>query len=150
MAYHIESASRGTRAEAHLPRRTTLKNGQVALLDLLWEPYDDEDVKTLHATFSQVVDEQLGYPQVGPVTLDAFKAYYLSDDVFVLRSQDALGEIFGAFYIKPNFPGRCSHICNHGFMVPPPHRNKGVGTVLAKNALWLSKLLGYEYVYYNL
>lgn len=25
--------------------------------------------------------------------------------------------VAGCFYVKPNFPGRCSHVCNGGFIV---------------------------------
>ena len=53
----------------------------------------------------------LSYPQQGPLTTEAFEGYYLSHDAFCVRrkSDDAF---CGSVYIKPNFPGRSSHICN--------------------------------------
>ena len=105
-----------------------------------------------------MIEEGRTYPQEGPVDdVEGFKAYYLSHDVFVLRDVKAREEtngqgnsILGAFYVKPNFPGRCDHICNHGFLVPSKYRGKGIGSFLAKYSLPLTKLLGYKAVYYNL
>ena len=33
----------------------------------------------------------------------------------------------GSFYIKPNYPGRSSHVCNAGFLVGELARGNGVG-----------------------
>ena len=41
------------------------------------------------------------------------QGYFLSHAAFVVRDV-ASGAVLGAFYVKPNFPGRCSHICNGG------------------------------------
>ncbi len=56
------------------------------------------------------------------MTLEEFKAYYLSHDVFVLKNYET-NEFLGSFYIKPNFPGRCSHYSNGGFLVNVDKRN---------------------------
>lgn len=64
---------------------------------------------------------------------------------------------YGTFYIKPNFPGRCSHvsylsnllsefdihwICNGGFIVNKDHRGKGVGKLMATSFLKIAPALG--------
>ena len=38
----------------------------------------------------------------------------------------------GSFYIKPNYPGRSSHVCNGGFLVSNPARNRGVGKLMGE------------------
>ena len=48
-----------------------------------------------------------------------FKSYYFSYDVFVLKNEN---EVIGCFYIKPNFPDKCSHFCNGGFLVSKKYR----------------------------
>jgi len=149
MAYVVKAESRAHLVESHLPFPARLKGGREVALDLLSEPYDDKDLVALKGIFAEVIEEGVSYPQDGEVTLESFKAYYLSHDVFVLRDA-ASGDILGAFYIKPNFPGRCSHICNHGFLVPSHSRGLGIGTVMAKLSLPLTKALGYNAVYYNL
>ncbi len=48
----------------------------------------------------------------------------------------------GSFYIKPNYPGRSSHVCNAGFLVTEKARNRGVGMVLGRQYLeWAPKLV---------
>uniref|UniRef100_A0A0G4I973 N-acetyltransferase domain-containing protein n=1 Tax=Chromera velia CCMP2878 TaxID=1169474 RepID=A0A0G4I973_9ALVE len=56
----------------------------------------------------------------------------------------------GAVYIKPNFPGRCSHICNGGFLVDPLWRRKGVGSALGEYFVRVAPLLGYRAAFFNL
>ena len=63
------------------------------------------------------------YPQKSQLTLAEFQNYFLAGDTFValngdkLQSKEFLNNIeenvLGTFYIKPNFPGRCSHVNNH-------------------------------------
>ena len=147
MAYVVDNESRAHLVDRYLPLRASLKTGREVELVLLKAPHDDRDLAALKDTFAQVIEEGTSYPQRGPVTMESFKEYYLSHDVFVLRDasergEGGRGEILGAFYVKPNFPGRCSHICNHGFLVPSKFRGMSVGTVMAKFSLPLSKLLG--------
>ncbi|KAH9944762.1 hypothetical protein B0H21DRAFT_694559 [Amylocystis lapponica] len=58
--------------------------------------------------------------------------------------------IAGCYYVKPNYPGRSSHICNAGFLVPPAQRGNGVGAVLARSFLHYAPRLGYEASVFNL
>ncbi|KAH9855989.1 hypothetical protein C2E23DRAFT_866553 [Lenzites betulinus] len=58
--------------------------------------------------------------------------------------------IAGCYYVKPNYPGRSSHICNAGFLVPPSQRGHGIGTVLARSYLHYGPRLGYEASVFNL
>lgn len=49
----------------------------------------------------------------------------------------------GSFYVKPNYPGRSSHVCNAGFLVSKAARGKGVGKALGRQYLeWAPKLVG--------
>lgn len=48
----------------------------------------------------------------------------------------------GSFYVKPNYPGRSSHICNGGFLVTSAARNRGVGRLMGELYLqWAPKLV---------
>ncbi|KAF5322258.1 hypothetical protein D9619_001692 [Psilocybe cf. subviscida] len=58
--------------------------------------------------------------------------------------------IAGYFYVKPNYPGRSSHICNAGFVVPPRQRGYGYGSQLAKAYVYYAPILGYEASVFNL
>ena len=41
-----------------------------------------------------------------------------------------VGTVVGSFYVKPNYPDRCSHICNGGFLVSQNYRGNGIGKFL--------------------
>ena len=48
----------------------------------------------------------------------------------------------GSFYVKPNYPGRSSHVCNGGFLVTDAARNKGVGRLMGEGYLeWAPRLV---------
>lgn len=65
-------------------------------------------------------------------------------------SKPARGEVLGAFYLKPNFPGWCSHICNAGFIVQPAMRGQGIGRWMAETMLAIAPTKGYTAVMFNL
>lgn len=89
-------------------------------------------------------------------TMDAYKAYFHSHAAFLVKFKDADTEenndsaVLGCFYVKPNFPGRCSHICNGGFITNPRFRGLGVGTFMGENFRRLAKDLGYRGSLFNL
>lgn len=59
-------------------------------------------------------------------------------------------ECLGTFFIKPNYPGRCLHICTAGFLVNAGIRGKGIGRTLADCYLQWAPRLGYTYTIFNL
>ncbi|RSH87243.1 hypothetical protein EHS25_003152 [Saitozyma podzolica] len=64
--------------------------------------------------------------------------------------RDPVEAIGGCYYIKPNYPGRSSHNCNAGFIVPPTHRGKKIGYNLGKSYLEYAPRLGYKGSVFNL
>ncbi|KAJ3539770.1 hypothetical protein NM688_g6318 [Phlebia brevispora] len=112
-----------------------------------------------------------------PYTQTMFESYFFAADVFVaivgegeleMPEKKADGSevqvdieetrngrsweecIAGLYYVKPNYPGRSSHICNAGFLIPATQRGKGFGSVLAKSYLHYAPQLGYEASVFNL
>ncbi|ORZ37304.1 hypothetical protein BCR44DRAFT_1430889, partial [Catenaria anguillulae PL171] len=126
----------------------------------------------LHALLNHEITQGNTYPQEHTLDANAFKAYFLSADAFVaLRnvnpplSLSAPGDesdpaswpahlvkthVAGTFYIKPNFPGRCSHVCNGGFIVSPSHRARNVGVAMALAFVRLAPAIGYRASMFNL
>lgn len=48
----------------------------------------------------------------------------------------------GTYYVKPNYPGRSSHVCNAGFLVGKAARGKGVGRRLGESyVIWAGRLV---------
>merc|ERR1712154_178603 len=53
-------------------------------------------------------------------------------------------------YIKPNFPGRCGHICNGGFITNSEYRGNGAATIMGRAYLRIAKDLEYRASLFNL
>lgn len=56
----------------------------------------------------------------------------------------------GTFYIKPNYPGRSSHVCNAGFLVSDGSRGKGVGRLMGEAYLDWVRIFDFIYSLYLL
>ncbi|CAF0871165.1 unnamed protein product [Rotaria sordida] len=63
---------------------------------------------------------------------------------------ESLLPIESTFYIKPNFPGRYSHICNGGFITSNIYRNQGIGRIMALAFIKITPLLCYKASMFNL
>lgn len=130
----------------YLPFEGQIKDGRKVILDY----YKDEDEAQVHAIMKYIVNEEgNSYPQEDLANVEDFRSYYLSHDVFVCRDVTS-GKVLGSFYVKPNFPGRCSHICNAGFAVEKSSRGFGVGKFMVGHYLQIARDLGYQASFFNL
>ncbi|KAI6657529.1 hypothetical protein LOD99_273 [Oopsacas minuta] len=150
MAYVID----GDKCDAKitwLPVSGSLKTGELVELIQLVEEDDklSREALALKDIFNDIIEEGLTYPQLGYHDESRFKSYYLSHAAFALRLANS-GKVIGGFYIKPNFPGRCSHICNAGFIVDMAWRGKGAGRFMAEQYKLLAPELGYRASMFNL
>ncbi|KAF7504803.1 hypothetical protein GJ744_001736 [Endocarpon pusillum] len=106
------------------------------------------------------------YPMINPLPYEAFGPYWFGNfgavmllgDIGGIESVQAMEHegsdwskiCLGSFYVKPNYPGRSSHVCNGGFLVTPAARNKGVGKSMGECYLDWAPQLGYTYSVFNL
>jgi GNAT superfamily N-acetyltransferase len=111
-----------------------------------------EEEDSVRSLLNDIIQEGTSYPQATPLDTAGFTDYWLKGDAFVVRRLEASGDksLVGAFYIKPNFVGRCAHICNAGFIVVPQMRGKGIGRWMGETMLILARDRGYRAVMYNL
>ncbi len=126
-----------------LPRYRQTRSGRVEELDEM----RSQEAEIVRSLLNQVIAEGTSYPQTSPLDPDEFADYWLKGDAFVVRRDNA---IVGAFYIKPNFVGRCAHICNAGFIVAPQARGEGIGRWMGEMMLPLARDRGYRAVMFNL
>ncbi|KAK5172889.1 Protein spt10 [Saxophila tyrrhenica] len=106
------------------------------------------------------------YPMMDPMPLSSFGPYWFAnfgaimvlgeldntEDVLTMEAQgtDWTKQCLGSFYVKPNYPGRSSHVCNGGFLVTDASRNRGVGRLMGECYLDWAPKLGYSYSVFNL
>ncbi|KAG8816771.1 hypothetical protein FRC17_000179 [Serendipita sp. 399] len=130
----------------------------------------------MYAEFTLELERDLTrtYPQEAGMTKEEFESYFFARDVFVgIGFKDELQDVTisskqlegveraqmgrewmdalaGFYYVKPNYPGHSSHICNAGFVVPVSARGLGLGYLLGQSYLQYAPLLGYRGSIFNL
>ena len=145
MAYVIKGGRKDVEIP-YLPKTGTLKGGKEVVLDR----YRDKHESELHDIVRHIVNEEGdSYPQEDMSNVEDFRAYFLSHEVFVVLDKQT-EEVLGGFYIKPNFPGRCSHNCNAGFVAKTNARGSGIGSFMMENYLILARDIGYKASFFNL
>lgn len=102
------------------------------------------------------------YPMIDPLSHEKFAPYWFQNFGAIMllgtvenaedliEDRDWATECLGSFYIKPNYPGRSSHVCNAGFLVTNVTRNRGVGRLMGEAYLDWAPKLGYTYSVFNL
>lgn len=144
------------------PRPVTLRD-RVTIATIIPFSSPEQVPQTLLAYLSDQLNREIEkgdtYPMIEPLALTTFGPYWFG----VFGAIMLLGEIqggvdevqhmarsgcdwekvcLGSFYIKPNYPGRSSHVCNGGFLVTDASRNRGVGRLMGETYLeWAPRLV---------
>lgn len=132
-----------------------------ALVSLV--PYNSKDempesvFNALHELMNVIIEEGTTYSFEDPLNTKEFEDYYCKYFIGVAvlgdvtDPKDVKGEdVMGSFYIKPNYAGRSSHICNGGFLVMTSARGRGVGKIMAQQYVKWAPKLGYKSSVFNL
>ena len=131
------------------PIEAKLKDGSPVQLVLA----DHQDIEPLRDLYRIIVEEGTSYPHDRFPNQDDFMDYWFRGKstvaAYVPDRAGAAG-MAGAFYLKPNWPGRARQVANAGFIVAPDWRNKGLGWLLGATMLTYAKQLGYRSVIFNL
>ncbi|KAI8385020.1 uncharacterized protein BYT42DRAFT_544819 [Radiomyces spectabilis] len=143
--------------DAILPITKKLKNGKNAYLQAI-DTTNQPLVTHLQALFNQAIEDGSTYPQEYPLGEQQFMDYFLGYDAFVLATEiidrnkdyDFDNVVIGMYYVKPNYPGRCSHICNAGFITSISFRGQGGGMAMGETLLTTAPALGYKASVFNL
>src|SRR2546430_4172201 len=131
------------------PIEAKLKDGTPIQLTLA----DHRDSEPLRQLFQTLMEEGASYPHDRLPGQDDFMAYWFTGTSTIVAYQQGSrrgAALLGAFYLKPNWPGRARHVANAGFIVAPQWRNKGLGWLLGAVMLQYATELGYRSVIFNL
>ncbi|KAI1503987.1 hypothetical protein F5X99DRAFT_424538 [Biscogniauxia marginata] len=147
------------------PRQVTLRDRQTIATVVPFVSRDQVPASLLAYLSDQFAKEIEGgdtYPMIDPMPFEKFSAYWLQNFAGIMllgqinspsdvvEGKDWSRECLGSFYIKPNYPGRSSHVCNAGFLVTDAARNRGVGRLMGETYLDWAPKLGYSYSVFNL
>jgi ribosomal protein S18 acetylase RimI-like enzyme len=119
------------------------------LTDVEITPFQPDDEEQLFAAFATVVEEGTGYPQAPPITRAEFRTVWLEPTVSVQIARVG-GRLAGAYYLKPNFPGRAAHIANAGYVVVAELRGEGIGEALVRHSFGEARRSGFDALMFNL
>jgi GNAT superfamily N-acetyltransferase len=141
--------NRGGEANLSFPFRSQLNDGSSVQLVVA----EERDVEPLQRLYGTIVEEGTSYPHDHAPHHEEFMDYWFKGKRTVAAyAPDRAGaaDMAGAFYLKPNWPGRAAHVANAGFIVSPDWRNKGLGRLLGRTMLDYARQLGYRGVIFNL
>lgn len=148
-----------------LPRQVTLRDRQTVATIVPFASRDQVPrslLLYLSDQFAREIEKGDTYPMMDTMPFDRFASYWFQNfgaimllgsidrPEDVVEGKDWAKECLGSFYIKPNYPGRSSHVCNAGFLVTDASRNRGVGRLMGEAYLDYAPKLGYSYSVFNL
>ena len=126
-----------------------LQNDELLKKGITFNYIKDNEQKELYELFLEIIKEGDSYPQTLPYSFEEFLNYFSPPDSKVLICKKE-NKIIGGFYIKPNFPGRSSHIANCGYIVKKEYRGQKIGFHLGKCSIDIAGELGYRAMIFNL
>ncbi|KAF9872853.1 hypothetical protein CkaCkLH20_09716 [Colletotrichum karsti] len=147
-----------------VPRQVTLRDRQTVATIIPFASQHEVPQSLVRYLSDQLNKEIEGgdtYPMTEVMAPEKFGAYWFQnfgavmllgnvDPSDLAEDMDWSRECLGSFYIKPNYPGRSSHVCNAGFLVTDASRNRGVGRLMGECYIDWAPKLGYTYSVFNL
>ncbi|KAL4896495.1 histone acetyltransferase Spt10 [Aspergillus ambiguus] len=151
------------------PRQVTLRD-RVTVATLIPFVSHDNVPRSLQGYLSEQLNKEIEkgdtYAMIDPIPFAQFSQYWFSGfsaimilgDIKSAREMHGLDRAganwakicLGSFNVRPNYPGRSSHVCNGMFLVTDAARNRGVGRLMGEGYLEWAPKLGYTYAVFNL
>jgi GNAT superfamily N-acetyltransferase len=147
------------------PRQVTLRD-RITIATIIPFSSQHNVPRSLLAYLSDQLNKEIDmgdtYPMTDTMSVEKFSSYWFQNfgAIMFMGSLESAEELtegenwatkcLGSYYIKPNYPGRSSHVSNAGFLVTEAARNKGAGRLLGESYLDWAPRLGYTYSVFNL
>jgi len=109
--------------------------------------YRDEDLDALLVIMNRVIARGDAFVYDEPLDHEGMRRWIATyPHAFVVEHD---GRVVGGYFLRPNFPGRGSRICNAAYMVNEDARGLGVGKAMGAHSLTTTKSLGYTAMQFN-
>ncbi|MDX2106910.1 MAG: GNAT family N-acetyltransferase [Candidatus Melainabacteria bacterium] len=110
----------------------------------------DDQLISLHRIFQEINAEGDSFPYPFDTPLDKFKQIWCQQDSTSYVAVDPItNTIGGAYFFKPQWPGRGSHIATATYMVSKSARGNGLGRQLGLHSLDSAFKHGYKSMQFN-
>jgi ribosomal protein S18 acetylase RimI-like enzyme len=118
---------------------------------VLIRPYTPEDWDDVWAILERVFRAGETYAFPRDISAARARAAWTDSQKLVFVAVDeAAGHVLGTYYLKPNFDGAGSHVCNCGYVVCERARGKGVASRMCEHSQTEAASRGYLGMQYNL
>ena len=118
---------------------------------MLIRPYRREDWESVWSILEPVFRAGETYAVSSDISAATAMVYWTSDPKRVFVAVDEVSEeLLGTYYLKPNFDGPGSHVCNCGYVVSEKARGRGVASRMCEHSQAEAIGQGYRAMQYNL
>lgn len=110
----------------------------------------EEELISLHQLFNETNKEGNSFPYPADTSFENFKRIWCQKNSKSFVAKDLTNNtISGAYYFKPQWPGRGSHIATATYMVAKSARGNGLGRLLGTHSLKEAFKQGYKGMQFN-
>jgi L-amino acid N-acyltransferase YncA len=118
---------------------------------VLIRPYDAADWPRVWAILEPVFRTGETYPFPPGISAEQARDTWTATGKHVFVAVDEpTGEVLGTYYLKPNFEGAASHICNCGYVVSELARGRGIAARMCEHSQREALAHGFRAMQYNL
>jgi ribosomal protein S18 acetylase RimI-like enzyme len=120
-------------------------------MPMIIRPYRPEDWDQIWAVLEPVFRAGDTYAIRTDIIPGEAREYWTSrpKQVFV-AIDETTGQLLGTYYVRPNFDGPGSHVCNCGYIVAEQSRGQGVASRMCEHSLAEAAARGFRAMQYNL
>jgi ribosomal protein S18 acetylase RimI-like enzyme len=109
---------------------------------------DTHDAEAIVTIGRELVQDGTTYTFPPETTDEDLKAFWLGPSVRTYVAERA-GAVVGCAWLRPNQPGRGSHVANAAYAVARSAQGRGVGRALAEHSIEEARRLGYTAMQFN-